>query len=288
MMQYPLVSVICICYNQEKYVIDALQSVVALDYPNVELIIADDASTDNSQKRIRQWLINRSATTIFNTSNLGNCKTFNKALKKARGAFIVDLAADDMLLPNGLLQAVSCLQTRGEAYGVFFADAQLINEKGSVIRTHKTQSFFKNGEVPQGSIYKWLLSKYFINPVTMVYRKSVLDTLGGYSENLVYEDFDFWIRSSKITKYCYQPVVTVSKRIHPNSLSAIQYSANSKMLWSTLEVCKTAFDLNQTRQEDVALLKRIRYELKMAVQSTNFKVATRLFFLGIKVFFKIR
>ncbi len=287
-MEQPLVSVICICYNQAAFVAEMLRSVWQVNYPRVQLIIADDASTDGSQQVIKSWAKDKPVTTLFNKENLGNCVTFNRALQGAKGDFIIDLAADDVLMPESIATAVKTLQHKGTAYGVFFADASLINEKNETIGVHKTPSFFKDGQVPQGNVYTYVLSKYFINPATMVYRKTLLTQLGGYNEALSYEDFDFWVRSARITKYCYAPEVTVSKRIHGGSVSAGQYSRKSKMLESTFIVCQSAFALNKTKLEDWALVKRLMFESKMAFTSLNFKVAFAMLFLGLKVLFKIR
>ncbi len=287
-MQSPLVTIVCICYNHAKYISKAVQSIWDLNYPNIQLIIADDASTDDSQHVIGKLVKDKEVEWLLNKANIGHCKTFNKALKLAKGAFIIDLAADDMLLPNSVSVGVLELQKRGDEYGVFFADAALVNSEGVVLRNHVTQSFFKNGNVPQGNIYKPILGKYFINPVTMIYRKTMVDALGGYNETLHYEDFDFWVRSSRLYKYCYVPIITVKKRVLSNSVSASQYIKNSNMLVSTLEVCKTAFKLNVNKQEDFALLKRLAFEGKMSLVSGNYLIGFLFFILAIKVFFKIR
>ncbi|MCB0497384.1 MAG: glycosyltransferase [Cyclobacteriaceae bacterium] len=285
-MEYPLVSIICICYNQKAFIKEALDSVWALDYPNVELIVADDASTDGSQELIKQLCEGKEAKLLLNKENVGHCKTFNLALKQASGEFVIDLSGDDVLLPNSVSVGAKRLLEKGEGYGVFFADALLIDDSGKQIGEHKTASFFKSGVVPQGDVYATILGKYFINPPTMMYRKSLVEELGGYNEALAYEDFDFWVRSSRMTNYCYASVATVKKRMHGESVSAKQYVRNSKMLASTFEVCKTAFKLNQNKKEDKALLKRLAYEAKMTIGSSNFSIGFKMMVLSVRVLFR--
>ncbi len=287
-MQYPLVTIICISYNHAKYIEAAINSVWDLDYASIQLIIADDASTDNSQHLIRELVGDRAVDLLFNTINSGHCKIFNKALNLAKGEFVIDFSSDDVLLPNSVSIGITRFNEMGESYGVFFADAAHIDTKGNLLGNHITSSFFYLGNVPQGDVYKDLLGKYFISPPTMIYRKSLLDKIQGYNEDLSYEDFDFWIRSSRITNYCYLPKITVQKRIHIESVSSKQYIKNSKMLISTLEVCKTAFGLNRNKVEDFSLIKRLAYEAKMAITSYNFYIAFQLLFLSIKVLFKLR
>jgi glycosyltransferase involved in cell wall biosynthesis len=89
MQDNPLVTIICLCYNQEDYVLESLSSVLNQDYPSLELIIVDDCSTDNSKSVIEKWLIDfPQIQFITNSINLGSTKSFNKALKKANGKYI--------------------------------------------------------------------------------------------------------------------------------------------------------------------------------------------------------
>lgn len=287
-MKHPMITIICICHNHKKFVEDALQSVWALEYPYLELIVADDASTDGSQEVIQELIKGKEVKLLLNKENIGHCKTFNQALKQANGEFIIDLSADDVLLPYSVTVGVERLIEKGEEYGVFFADALLIDDSGKQIGEHKTASFFKSGVVPEGDVYATILAKYFISPPTMIYRKRLVEELGGYNEALTYEDFDFWVRSSRMSNYCYLPVAMVKKRIHGDSVSAMQYVRNSKMLTSTYEVCRTAFKLNQNKKEDRALLKRLAYEAKMAFGSSNYTIGLKMLFLFVLVMFKIR
>ena len=87
----------------------------------------------------------------------------------------------------------------------------------------------------------------------MMVKRKVLDDLQGYDESLAYEDFDFWIRSGKITKYCYTDKALVKKRVLKNSLSSGQYKWNSVMLASTYRVCLKAEKLNESEAETRAL-----------------------------------
>lgn len=287
-MNKPLVTIVCLSYNHADFILAALNSIWNLNYPNIQLIMADDASIDNSQQVIKSLVDGREVELILNKENLGHCKTFNKALQLANGKYIIDLAADDVLLPNSVGIGVAALEEKGDDYAVFFADSESINNQGEIIANHLTRSFFKEGRVPQGDVYKQVLGKYFISPVTMIYRKSLVDDLGGYDESLAYEDFDFWVRSSRIFKYCYRPEITVQRRVLPQSASTKQYIKNSEMLKSTLVICKKALNLNRTKLEDLALLKRIGYEGKMSLISNNYLLGFWFFILALKVLFKVR
>lgn len=283
----PLVSIICLCYNHEQYVVEAINSVLSQTYDNIELIVIDDASTDNSQQVIRDHLQKFSDVKFIQLpSNGGNCKAFNIGWQASSGEYVIDLAADDILFPERVSVGVDSFIENGPNFGVHFTDAQMIDNNGTVIREHKTTSFFSH-EVPQGYIFKELLSKYFVNPVTMMYSKALLEFLGGYDESLKYEDFDLWVRSSKKYKYCYTEQILVSKRVLHGSHGDNQYRPGSKILPSTFKVCQKAYSMCEDHNDFMALLTRINYELKMSIYSLNWITAANLYKLRKKVLEKI-
>jgi glycosyltransferase involved in cell wall biosynthesis len=101
----PWVTVICVCYNHEDYVEEALRSVVEQTHPNVELIVIDNGSTDGSASRIARFVQRHPAIRFLkNSVNVGLNRAFNQGLALAGGRYVVDLSADDVLLPNRLAQ----------------------------------------------------------------------------------------------------------------------------------------------------------------------------------------
>jgi glycosyltransferase involved in cell wall biosynthesis len=268
----PLVTVICVCHNHARFVTEALDSVINQTYSNIELIVIDDGSTDGSGKVIKKWMVSHpDSTLILNGNNLGYCKTFNKAWNISKGEFIIDLAADDILMPNRIEQGVRTLEQAGNAYGVTFSDAVYIGEEGNQLKLHSER--FPHETIPEGDIYKELITRYFICSPTMMYRKAVLDALKGYDESLAFEDFDFWIRASRNFKFIYSPEALVKKRIVRTSMSSKQFNRSSPQRWSTLEVCKKIKSLNRTMEENRALKKRLFYEMGISLRSFDFTLA---------------
>ena len=256
-MDRPLVSVICLCYNQAPFVEEAIHSVFAQSYPNVQLVVVDDASKDGSVHKIKKLKEKYSFQFLPLPLNVGNCKAFNEGLKSAQGEFIIDLAADDVLLPHRVLSGVNALQKAGGNFGVNFSDAYWISEQGNILYKHSDR--FPHATVPQGNIYKDLIARFFICSPTMIYRRNVIDYLGGYDESLSYEDFDFWIRSSRRFLYCYTPEALVNKRILKRSMSEKQFSILSPQLKTTFKVCEKIMALNVSAAEQKALSYRIIY-----------------------------
>ena len=95
MQEKPLVTIICLSYNHEKFVVESLNSVMNQNYSSIELIIIDDCSTDNSKSVIEKWLIDHPTIHfIVNSSNLGNTKamalpTANKKKGKTKSVGVI-------------------------------------------------------------------------------------------------------------------------------------------------------------------------------------------------------
>lgn len=277
-MNQPLVSVICICHNHAAFVTEALDSVMTQTYPHIDLIIIDDASTDGSAKIIKRWLAKYpQATLVLNSENLGYCKTFNRAFALTQGEFIIDLAADDILLPDRIATGVQALEQAGPEYGVTFSDALHMDAAGAILWKHSDQ--YPHESIPSGDIYRHLINRYFICSPTMMFKREVLISMEGYDESLTYEDFDLWIRSARNFKYVYTPQVLVKKRKLKNSMSHAQRTVLSKHGWSTLEVCRKIKLLNRTDDERRALNQRIGYEIRQSLRAINLALTFRYLIL---------
>jgi glycosyltransferase involved in cell wall biosynthesis len=271
-MSQPLVSVVCLCYNHERFVREALYSVINQTYPNIQIIVVDDASTDNSVAEIENVIRGKSGITFLSLKeNLGNCAAFNRGLALADGAFIVDFATDDVMMPARISRQVEFFETLDEHYGVIFTDAEYMDAEGTIFRNHYDYLRSKRllTDIPQGDVYRDVLTTYFISAPTMMVRRKVFDVLGGYDEALVYEDFDFWVRSARQFRYALLDEKLTKVRRLQNSMSARQYIAGDKQLHSTYLVCRKAFDLNRTPDDKAALAHRVKYELRQSVLSNN-------------------
>ncbi len=280
-MSSPLVTVICLCYNHRRFLAASIQSVINQTYSNLEIIIVDDASTDGSQELIDQFKNEDRVKLVMLPDNLGNCAAFNRGLALAHGKYIIDLATDDVLMPDRIEKQVNLFETLEKEVGVIFSNAEYIDAEGRHLRWHYPVDKHKKVKraVPQGDIFSHLLARYFISPPSMMIRKAVFNRLGGYDGNLAYEDFDFWVRSSRHYQYIYQDLILTKVRKVKNSLSSGWYVPGDPQLHSTYLVCKKAKELIGNDGEKDALLKRVRYEIRQAVFSENFAEATRFFSL---------
>jgi glycosyltransferase involved in cell wall biosynthesis len=218
----PKVSVIVPVYNQVRYVEQTLDSVLACLYPNLELIIIDDASSDGSQLVVHAWCQNHpscAVTFIEHLSNKGVCKTLNEAIGHARGDYICLLAADDLLLPNGIIDRVRYLEQHPEKLAVF-ADCRVIDANGDLRYESGIEQLYEQAGmrknqlaidelIPSSIVFNWAVP----GPVFMC-RRDTYNIVGSYDESLIVEDWDMYLRIAAEGKLGFIPEVVAEYRTH--------------------------------------------------------------------------
>lgn len=291
MQDKSLVTIICLCYNHEKFVVESLFSAVNQDYPFVEIIIVDDFSTDNSREVIKNWLTDYPEIQfIQNEKNLGSTKSFNKALKLAKGNYIIDLACDDILISNCVsLQLKGFEEKRFKNLGIVYGNAELITENGEFDSYYFPVNQLKKtiDKRKTGNIYLNVISGgNSICSVSSMVKKSVFDDLQGYDENLAYEDLDLWIRASRKYNIDYIDEILIKKRIAATSLGTHFYIKNDsrsrKINHSTYLIIKKAIALNRTKEEQKAILKRMHFEIILAYKTADYELFFKYLILEIK------
>jgi glycosyltransferase involved in cell wall biosynthesis len=280
--EVPLVSVLCIAHNHEGFVEEALRSALNQVGVRIELIAADNGSADQTYAVLEKLKTEYPEIAIHKfPKGSGYCSVFNALLAEAKGDFILDLSGDDVLLPQRLAKQVERLESLGQEVGVCFSNATLIEPNGQPIKEHDSvakRKFFTEIEA-KADWFSILLASYHICTPTMLMRREVLERLGGYDSNLVYEDFDFWIRSSQLTGYTYLDEVTTLKRVLPHSLSTHFKSKRAHSLFeSTFRVCQKAAWFLITKDR-APLVSRVRYELGQCLRFGYFELANRYFSL---------
>lgn len=233
-MNNPLVSIGVASYNNASYIKETLDSVVALTYPAVELIIIDDASRDDSVAVIEAWLAqhtNFTARLIIHPVNKGLCQVCNRFLQEAQGKYVSLIGSDDIYLPDKLLIQVPLLEAAPSEVGLVFSDVSKIDSAGNII----VPSVYATGQITpsEGDVWIPMLRTNFIGAMTTLTRKSCFDQVGLYDESLAYEDWDMWLRIARKFSFIYHPGVTALYRIHGNSIS---FQWRARMIESNLRI----------------------------------------------------
>lgn len=188
-----LVSVIIPAYNIEKYISQTIESVIRQTYKNIEIIIVNDGSTDNTPKIIQEYSQKDKRVKVINQSNKGLSAARNSGLKIAKGEYLCIIDADDIMMPEKI-----------ESQFIFLEDNPLGDFTYSKVRyfiNNTSDIYVRDLSTPNGttSVYKKLLqSGNFISPNSVFFRRSVFDEFGGFDEKLrSSEDFDYWLYLSK-------------------------------------------------------------------------------------------
>jgi len=203
----PLVSIIIPVYNQEKFLEEAVQSALEQKYPDREIILIDDASTDNSSKALERFACYPRLAIFRNMENMDCAWSFNRGIELSSGKYFAILAADDSWEPDFIRCSVEALEKHPDA-AFSYTRVNLMDEKGN--KKPRTRDRIKHSEDYYGNdfinIVRWL------NPIphhaTMV-RRSCLNAVGPYNESLTTtHDWDLWLRLSNL-----YPVVFIDRRL---------------------------------------------------------------------------
>jgi glycosyltransferase involved in cell wall biosynthesis len=265
----PLVSIIAISYNHASFIESAVNSILAQSYEDIELIVLDDHSSDDSASLLESLLQHKMQRFIKHQRNVGYTKTFNEGLALATGKYVVDFALDDVMLPDFIKSSVELIEASADDYGLVFSNADYIDRNGQVIANHNQRLFDKKmlKEIPSGDVFQAVLRRYFICTPTMMMRKEMLEKLGGYDEALAYEDFDLWVRAARHWKFAYLNQVTFQKRKLKTSMSSQRHMHHyNEQMNSVFMVCNKAFHLCKTKADYAALHERLNYEYRQCVK----------------------
>ena len=183
MKKAPLVSIYITNYNYGSYIKEAIESVLNQSFKDIELIIIDDGSTDNSREIIESYAHLNNTRIIFQ-KNKGLNVTNNIAMRLAHGKYLVRLDADDYFSEDAIEKM--CLKLESDSQlGLVFPDYYLIDTLGDVIAKEQRHAFDKDVS---------LLDQPAHGACTMI-RRSFLEKLGGYNESFSCQDgYDLWIR----------------------------------------------------------------------------------------------
>ena len=277
----PLITIVALCHNHAPFLRAALDSILAQDYPRLEVWLVDDASHDESPAILREYALGTPpGTCCCCPKTWATARAFNRAFFQSQGEFVVDFATDDELLPQRLRQQVALFQALPPSYGVVYSNCELLSQAGQPLRLHQRPDPRHPGQLhprpATGWVFADVLARYFISAPTMLMRRATLLALGGYDESLSYEDFDFWVRASRDWQFYYQDAVTTRKRLHPRSKSAQTTFYRDPYLASTIQVCRKALALCRNEPELAALRVRLRYELRHALPRRRLPEAREL------------
>ncbi|MCB4205439.1 glycosyltransferase family 2 protein [Deferribacterales bacterium Es71-Z0220] len=255
----PLVSVCIPAYNHEKYIAECIQSVIDQDYKNIELIIINDGSKDNTHEVIMSFAEKCEKRFVRfeyrNRENRGLSATLNEAVDWSKGKYFTVIASDDVLIKNKVSLLVEKLEILDESYAVAFGNAIFIdNNSNEVYIDKKTGTYttkengYKNfldyytnerdfdykDEKKFGS-YETLIAGNYLPAMSYIIKLDIIRKVGAWTNGNTIEDWEMWLKLSKQYKFAYvdEPVAfyrwhdsnsckLIGKNIHYDSIMLLK------------------------------------------------------------------
>lgn len=184
----PLVSIITPSFNSGKFIEECIKSILGQDYPNIEHIIQDGNSTDQTKRILKKYQNPKYKNRIYISiePDKGQTDALNKALQKAKGDILLVLNADDMLMPDAVSWGVENFKKYPDA-GVIYGDVYIINSKSEIIDIYKAHEYS----------YEDLLTLDLVPPAQAAFiRRFALEKVGFYADTSLdtCPDFEMWVR----------------------------------------------------------------------------------------------
>lgn len=190
-LKIPKVSVVIPVYNGEKFLSEAIESVINQTYSNWEIIVVNDGSTDGSIDILSNY--NRKLSWKFyviNQKNYGPSIARNRAITKAKGEYIAFLDSDDTWLPEKLKKQVEFLELNRNIVLVY-SDCYIIDSNGSM----EENNYFYRTKPFKGKTLHNLLNNNFIPTSTVILRRRILNDIGLFNIKFrISQDYDLWLR----------------------------------------------------------------------------------------------
>lgn len=208
----PIISVVIPAYNAEKTIGETLKSIQQQTFQDLEIIVINDGSTDNTQSLVAA--IPDPRIKLFSYANGGLAVARNRGISHATGEFVAFIDADDLWTPDKLASQLAALQQNPEA-GAAYSWTAFIDDQGQFLYAQKPIFF-------EGNVYGEMLVKNFVaNGSNLLIRKSALAAAGLFDPSLKSaEDWNFYIRLAACSPWAVVPQYQILYRKSANSMSS--------------------------------------------------------------------
>lgn len=232
--QMPKVSVIIPTYNRADLVGEAVQSVLAQTLADLELIVVDDGSIDDTTAVLAAFTNPRLR--VIRQANQGISGALNTGFAAASGEYAIMLGSDDRFLPSCLSRLVEVADSRPDAV-LAHGRAQAIDRQGKLL-----EQVTGNLEPFPGQILRSILYGDFVSTIAALIRRDALDRVGLFDTTLYgNEDWDMWIRLARHGSFVFVDEVLAQFRIHPTRFTASRGDRMARLLASRVQILDKAF-----------------------------------------------
>ncbi len=222
MSTLPTISVVIPCYNAARYIAATLRSVLAQDWPELQVIVVDDGSSDGSADLVQREF---PGVTVLRQSNQGVAAARNLGISQTHGEWIAFVDADDIWLPGKLHVQWALMQANPEARMCYTAWHVWPSVDPAPSAAELAGLAASSGDAaqwtgPSGWIYPDLLMDCCVWTSTVLMQRSLLEEIGSFDPSLrIGEDYDLWLRASRVTPILRVPAPYALYRMHPASIT---------------------------------------------------------------------
>ncbi len=238
-IECPLVSVIMPTYNRAWTLKDAVDSVLLQDYPNIELIVIDDGSEDNTEELLGLY---KNKITVLRQENKGVSAARNKGIRQSSGQFIALLDSDDAWDKR----KISCqMDFFNDHPDVLICQTEVI----WIRKGRKVNPKLKHKK-PSGMIFEQSLNLCLVSPSAVMMKRQLFDMKGYFNEDfMVCEDYDLWLRvSSTLPVFLIDKPYTIKRGGHKDQLSNLHSQDKFRILSLSSLIASGNLTLDQTEK----------------------------------------
>jgi len=216
-------TVVVSCYNHQAFIEQCLDSIARQSVPVRQVIVIDDASKDQSVDVIERWLADHDLnwTFIKHEKNRGVCATLNEAVELSESSFFVHVSGDDWEPVDRFQRQADAFADLDDGIALLVGDLREVDAGGGTIVEHdySTRLGHVTGPENQSALLQGLLAENVIPaPGTMI-RTSAIREIGGFDEDLAFEDYDMWMRLASRYAIAYLPGIVANYRVVDSGLT---------------------------------------------------------------------
>lgn len=276
----PKVSVIIPTYNGAKYLSEAIESALRQTYQDIEIIVVDDGSTDNTAEIVKNYMKKDKRISYYHRTRTGVAAASNFCIKKAKGLYISIFDSDDISLPERLKKQVEILDA-DKKIALVYSSVQTFNDSGSVGDIYAP--YPKVTMSLEECFRALIMHGCFPNNPSTTFRKEIWEQIP-YDENLenygLSHDFLFFLKASQRFIFYYIKTPLALWRRSPNSFSSKRlenFKAHEAIIKRLYENKQGIFGITYTQALSMTHIRHARY----AINSRQFKNKYLVYFFYV-------
>ncbi|GAA4518192.1 glycosyltransferase family 2 protein [Brevibacterium yomogidense] len=223
------VTVLVVAYRHADYVVECLESIRLQTVKPDRVIIADDASPDNTSAVVSAYLTEHRGFGELHTNavNIGLNRTLNKHLATVASTYVTYISADDIMLPERIEKHFTLMDSAPDA-ALAYSDALVIDEESNILHETSQLEFpWPDSVDSRAAPFAALLHTNWMPAASLFLRTALLQDAGGYREDLFYEDFELLVRLSKHHQFVWTEEPLVGVRRLATSLGSTGFSSTN-------------------------------------------------------------